>query len=224
MPDGARKMRVADATREAVRRCLVTGETAPRRELLRFVVGPGDEVMPDVLGTLPGRGLWLRARRDIVAAACARNHFARAARRPVATPAELPERVEALLAQRCVDILGLARRAGQAVSGFEKVRGWLGAGRAGVLVTASDGAPRASAKLGAAEHAPARIDVLRAAELARAFGRERVVHVAVAPGALAERLRLEAARLGGFRGGGGGSEKELAPRRVGTRQRAVEGR
>src|SRR3990170_3321014 len=123
----------------ARRRCLATREERDKAALLRFVVGPGDELVPDLEGRLPGRGLWLTPRRDIVAAAGAKNLFAKAARRRVVVSPDLAERVEALLLRRCLDLLGLARGAGQAVAGFEQVRAWLLARRGGVLLGGGGG-------------------------------------------------------------------------------------
>src|SRR5271154_922396 len=119
-----------------LRRCIVTGEERPKAELVRFVVGPDGAVVPDIDGRLPGRGLWTRAQRDIVAAAVTRRLFSRAAKQSVSTAPDLPDRVAALLLRRCVEGLGLARRAGQAVAGFEQVRSWLDHGRCGALVVA----------------------------------------------------------------------------------------
>src|SRR3546814_16671199 len=93
----------------------------------------------------------------------------------------------------------MARRAGQEVAGFEKVRAWLKGGRAGVLLEAADGAPEGRAKLRALVPQMPVVDLLRAAELGAAFGREQAVHVVLAPGGLAAKLNEEAARLGGFR-------------------------
>jgi Predicted nucleic-acid-binding protein implicated in transcription termination len=130
------------------RRCLVTGEVRPRGELMRFVVGPDDTVVPDLDRRLPGRGLWLTGRRDIVAQACAKRAFARGAKRQV-TPMTGPDGegldafVEAELFRRAVGALTLARKAGAYISGFEKVRSSLsglqeeGPDRA-VLLCASD--------------------------------------------------------------------------------------
>ena len=86
------------------------------------MVAPDGALVPDIAGRLPGRGLWLTHALDIVAAATAKRSFARAARAPVAVPEDLAGLVERLLASRCRDVLGLARRAGVAVGGFEKVR------------------------------------------------------------------------------------------------------
>lgn len=185
------------------RRCIVTGEVGPKSGLVRCALRPVDggpaELVPDIEGRLPGRGLWITARRDIVARAVAKNLFARAARGAVKVPDDLPDLIASLLARRCVDYLGMARRAGDAVAGFEQVRGWCQRGRVAALVEAQDAAPDGHRKIrGLAPGAPV-IAVLTGAELGAAFGRDRAVHVALAPGRIAERFCAEARRLGGFR-------------------------
>lgn len=181
------------------RRCIVTGEVRPIAELVRFVVGPDETLVPDVEGRLPGRGIWLSARRDVVNTAVAKRIFAKAARRAVVVPPDLADRVEGLLARRCADLLGLARRGGQAVAGFDQVRGALAAGRKGLLFAAVEGAADGRRKLQQVAPEVAEVAVLRADELGAALGREHFVHVLVAPGRIADRLSIEAARLAGFR-------------------------
>jgi uncharacterized protein len=170
-----------------------------RDALVRFVVGPDGAVVPDVAARLPGRGLWLTPRRDIVERAVAKRAFARAARRPVVVPPDLADRLEALLARRCGESLGLARRAGVAIAGFDRVGVAVRAGRAALLLFALDGAEAGRRKLGGRDMASA--TVLTAEELGVAFGRERIVHVAVSGGSLCRRLQLDLARLAGFRTG-----------------------
>jgi uncharacterized protein len=171
--------------------------------------------VPDVAGKLPGRGLWLTPRRDIVATAIAKRHFARAARQPVAVDDDLADRIEGLLAARCRDEVALARRAGQAVMGFAQVEAALAKGRAAVLLGASDGAADGRAKLRALAPALPVVEQLTAAELGAAFGREHVVHAALAPGRLATALLADAARLAGFRAGARGEilDAAVGPRR-----------
>jgi uncharacterized protein len=172
----------------------------PKLELLRCVVAPDGSLVPDLAGKLPGRGLWLTARRDIVATALAKRLFARAARRPVVVDDDLADRIELLLAARCRDEIGLARRAGQAVMGFAKVETALrAAGGAAVLLAASDGALDGRGKLKALAPALPVVEVLTGAELGAAFGREHVVHAALKPGRLADALLVDAARIAGFR-------------------------
>jgi len=181
------------------RRCIVTGESRDRGALLRFVVDPDGAVVPDVEARLPGRGLWLTPRRDIVERAVAKRIFARAARRPVAAPPELADRIESLLARRCCDALGLARRAGLAVAGFDRVGDALRRGRVGLLLFAVDGAEAGRRKRGALGRGLPSASVLSSTELGAAFGRERIVHVAVAGGPLCRRLLLDLSRLAGLR-------------------------
>jgi predicted RNA-binding protein YlxR (DUF448 family) len=184
----------------ALRTCLVSGESRDKSELLRFVVGPDGGIVPDIEGRLPGRGLWLLPRRDIVSKALAKRLFARAARRNVSVADGLADRVEDLLARRCVDLIGLARRAGQAVTGFAKVEAALDKGEAAVLVEAAEGAAGGRGKLKRLAPGLPVIDALTSAELGRAFAREMAVHAALLRGGLARKFLAEAARLAGFRG------------------------
>jgi predicted RNA-binding protein YlxR (DUF448 family) len=168
---------------------------------LRFVVGPGEELVPDLAGNLPGRGLWLTPRRDILERAVAKRLFARAARRPVAVPAGLADHVEALLARRVCDGLGLARRSGLAVAGFEKVCEAIRAGNAALLLAAVDGAEGGRSKIRALGRGLPVAAVLTATEMGAAFGRDHVVHVALGGGRLSSRLLADAEKLAGFRSG-----------------------
>jgi hypothetical protein len=140
-PKGAgRRVAGRVSTTDGCRRCVVAGAVMPRAALIRFVVSPEGVLVPDIGAELPGRGLWLSARRDIIEMAVAGKQVARAARRNVIVPDDLAGRVEGLLARHCLELIGLARRAGEAVAGFEKVREWLRSRPAGALLAASDGA------------------------------------------------------------------------------------
>lgn len=183
------------------RRCLVTGSVRPKAELLRFVADPRGHIVPDVAQRLPGRGLWLMARRDIVAEAVGKRLFARAAKAPVVVEAGIEDRIEALLARHCAELLGLARRAGLVRAGFVKVKAALAKGEVAVLVSATDGAADGRAKLGPVAPGTALVACLSASELSAALGRENAVHVALKPGRLADLFLAEARRLAGFRAG-----------------------
>lgn len=182
-----------------LRRCIATGESRPQNALLRFVIGPDGTPVPDLAARLPGRGLWLSPRRDIIARACSRNLFAKAAKAPVKVPEDLLGRVEALLRRRCLERLGLAARAGQAVCGHDKVAAWMDAGAVALLLQAEDAAEGGRRKL--RERARRRgdgvavIEMFDAETLGRALGREACVHVAVAPGRMAATLVADLARL-----------------------------
>lgn len=184
---------------QVLRRCIHSGEVRPRAELLRFVVDPDDRLIPDLAGNLPGRGLWVTANRKSIETAISRKLFDKAARRPLRVDEALVDRIEELLAQRCVDLIGLARRAGQAVCGFEKAGSRLRRGAAGLLLAAADGAADGRGKFRRLAPDLPIVESLLGCELGRAFGRDQVVHASVAPGALAEKLRIEGGRLDGIR-------------------------
>lgn len=185
--------------RATTRRCIASGELHAKGDLLRFVVAPDGGLVFDLAGKLPGRGLWLLPRRDMLDKACARGLFAKAARAAVVVPDDLSEQVARALRERCLGLLGFARRAGELTGGFEKVRSWLSGGRVGLLFQAADAAEDGRRKLRALARAvtptPAVVEIFTAEELGRALGRDAMVHVAVAPGLLAERLTAEVARL-----------------------------
>lgn len=183
--------------RGPLRRCIVTRESLAKEAMLRFVLGPEREIVPDLEGRLPGRGMWLSARADVLERGLRRGAFARATRGAVHVPPDLRERIEDGLRRRIRDLVGIARRSGQAVSGWDQVRDWLRAGKVGLLVEASDGSPAERDRLIGGRALPV-VAPLSSGMLGGVFGRERAVHVAVAPGRLAESIAVEAARLAGL--------------------------
>ncbi|TRD21966.1 RNA-binding protein [Palleronia caenipelagi] len=187
------------APEETERKCLVTCEVSPKRGLIRFVVGPGDIVYPDVAGKLPGRGMYVSSEREALETAVAKRLFSRGAKRQVSVPEGLVDQVEEQLAQRCVNRLGLARKAGKAIAGFEKVKDWLEKDQCRILLQASDGSERGKSKLFRPGGRGSFFDILTADELGLSFGRERVIHAALAAGRLAEDFRDDAVRLSGVR-------------------------
>lgn len=166
--------------------------------MLRFVIGPGSALVPDLDARLPGRGIWLSARRDVLETARTRGAFSRAARCQVVIPPDLAGMVVDGLVRRMAQTLGLARRAGQTVCGYAKVRGWIEAGSAGLVVQATDGSPDECVRLLSGARSLPVVKALTAAEMGKVFGRERVVHAALRTGSLADRLRQDNERFAGL--------------------------
>ena len=189
-----------DKTRDdPERRCIVTGESQPKAGLVRFGLGPDMQVVPDVLGRLPGRGMYVVADRAAIEKAAAKGLFTRAAKQPVTASAGLADDVEAQLVRRVIELISLSRKAGRAVAGFEKVKDWLVKDQAKILIQASDGSERGKTKLHPPGGNETFIGCLTARELGLAFGREHAIHGALASGGLTERVVEEAARLAGLR-------------------------
>lgn len=191
----------AEASRE--RRDIVSGEVMEESRLIRFVAGPDGAVVPDLARKLPGRGLWVAADRASVETAAKKGLFARAARTKLAPPAGLADQVEALLLKRILDGLGLARRAGDLISGFEKVQAAIAGGRAAWLIEAIDGAEDGRRKLIAAgrrsKNPPRLLALYSSEEMGLALGLENVIHTAFLAGRAADRWTSDVLRLSGFR-------------------------
>lgn len=181
---------------------MATGAALAPEEGLRFVLSPEGELAPDFSGKLPGRGAWLTPDRALLETALKKGAFARSFKTGVKAPADLAARIEAGLAKQALSALGLARRAGDVVAGFEKVRAALDAGAAAVLVSAAGAGEDGRRKLAGVAGGAAAVDLFTEDELAAALGRdEPTVHVALKTGPAAQRFLKEARRLEGFRRG-----------------------
>lgn len=184
------------------RRCIATGVSEGTAGLIRFVLDPEGGLTPDLAERLPGRGAWLSATRDAAALAAKKRLFSRGFKQPVEVSDDLPDQLEALLAKRLIEAISLTRKAGLAVSGFEKVKARLKQGGVGALLAASDGAEDGRGKLAPLAGEAEIVAVLTADELGMAFGRDSVVHAALDVGGATDRVLREARRLDGFRQSG----------------------
>lgn len=197
--------------RGPVRRCIATGDTVSTDSLVRFVVGPDSVIFPDLAGELPGRGIWVGGRRDLLELAVKKRLFARAAKKVVSVAEDLPDQVDAALARRCLALLGLAKRAGQLTLGYEKVRAMLLSDGKATVVAARDGSLKGRQKLlsgrsgdavvGGGNIGSGRriIDQFTIEELSLALGGENVVHAALRASGLADRFIIDCRRLKEFR-------------------------
>jgi predicted RNA-binding protein YlxR (DUF448 family) len=173
------------------RRCLVTGEVRPKDDLIRFVVGPDQTIVPDFSQSLPGRGLWVTATREAIAEAAHKNLFARAAKEPVKADVDLADRIADLLQKRCLELLGLARSAGIMIPGQLQVDAAVKAGKVGLLLIATD----AKGEIGRIEDIPVSRRFTRN-QLGAALGHDQLVYVGFNKAhGLTEKLRRELARL-----------------------------
>jgi predicted RNA-binding protein YlxR (DUF448 family) len=174
------------------RMCAVTRLVRPIDELIRFVVSPSGDAIPDLKRKLPGRGLWVSASRKAISEAARRNLFGKGFKRNVRISPTLAQDTENLLVRGIVEALAMAAKAGQVVSGFTKVGTALEARQARALIHAADGAADGIRKLNAIMRQTAEntdgshefpvIDVLTSAQLDLALGRSNVIHAALLAG------------------------------------------
>ena len=180
----------------ATRMCIVTRECLDEAALLRFVRSPEGVVVPDLARKLPGRGVWVRLNRGLVAEASRKRVFSRSFSAETRSPDDLPDLVGRLLRQTVLSMLPLARKAGEAVTGFMKVEDALQRGRTRILIHAADAQPDGCRKLDRlADETVERVTMFSGEELDLAFGRSNVVHAAVTRGGLAEKLVAAVRRI-----------------------------
>ena len=188
----------AERFRETERKCIATGQVLSKGELVRFVVGPNNILYPDPENKLPGRGLWVKADRSAIAKAVKEKLFSQAAKQSANCIENLAEQVENLITSRIIKLIGLSRKSGQCVGGYEKVKDWLKKDMVKVLIQSSDGSNREKSRLKTPKDGSF-IGWLTSRELGKAFGRENITHCALASGGLTQRIVEDAQRLRGLR-------------------------
>ena len=186
-----------------VRQCAVTRERYAPDALIRFVRGPDGTVVPDSFGKLPGRGAWIKADRATVKEGLATGAFSRAFKANSQPIEGLTDEIERQLVQRCTGLLGMAKKSGVAVLGFDQVRDYIRKQEPGLLLEASDGAEDGRNKvhfLAKAIYEDVKVaGALSSAELGMAFGRQHVVHALLEQGSLSDAYSVAYQRLIGFR-------------------------
>jgi predicted RNA-binding protein YlxR (DUF448 family)/ribosomal protein L30E len=191
------------------RTCIVTRRQAEPDELIRFVVGPDNVVVPDLKRNLPGRGCWVTADRLHMDQAAGRNHFARAFRKDVTVPPELGAMVDSLLARATIGILGLARKAGAVVLGAAKVESTVRSGKALLVLHATEASEDGVRKITQARRATAYASgpeiyaykLFSETELSLALGATNVIHAAVLAQDAGQAVLKRMVALDRYRGG-----------------------
>jgi hypothetical protein len=180
----------------AMRRCLVSGEQRAKADLIRFVVGPENTLIPDIAEKLPGRGLWILADRATIDEAIRKNLFTKAARHKVKIEEGLTDKAASLLAKRCLDLLGLAKGAGCVVYGQPQVEAALGNGSLDTVLLAADAGRDVTKKLA---HANLLKCALTRDQLGDALGRAQCVAAGLRSHPLSEKLKTEIKRWQGVK-------------------------
>ena len=191
----------------AERTCIVSRKVMDPADLIRFVVAPDGEVVPDIKRKLPGRGVWVTAGSEYVKQAVQKSLFARGFKTKVKADEGLTDRVDELLRDAALGALGFAKKAGQCITGSGKVEGSIRAGKAIAVLHASDGAEDGLRKLSQAVFAVERdggpkMEILRVfsnAQLNMALGATNVIHAALMEGGAARNCLHRVSQLKKYR-------------------------
>ena len=216
------------------RTCIVTRAKLDPDELLRFVLGPEGEVVPDLKRKLPGRGVWVQATAKAVSEAVRRKAFARGFKAPAQAPDDLALRVDALMEKDALQSLAMCNKAGLIVAGAFKVETEIAREAPAALIHARDGSPDGVRKLagalgrrGDAAKATPRIELFASSQLDLALGRANVIHAALRKGAASDAFLARCRRLAHYRAGGMAEgppdESPDAPPETAAHERVSEG-
>ena len=190
------------------RKCIATGKVEDTAKMVRFVLSPDGIVTPDIMGKLPGRGVWVSAHREALAKAIKAGGFSRGFKTKTKVDDSLTELVETLLARRLLGLLAMARKSGHIAIGYDQVKAAAASGKIAWRIEAREGAADGRGKIRTLAKAvameldmpvPKVIGCFSGAELATALGRDTVVHVSLPPGKLAKAFTADAGRFRGFR-------------------------
>lgn len=180
--------------------CFVTKDTCPRAEMLRFVVSPDKNVVFDASEKLPGRGMWLKADASLLEQAVNKRIFYKAAHGTVKIPADLAHQVETSLSKQCRNLLGLCRKAGLLVFGYEAVKKVVSQKEAVAVFEALDASERGQNKVFRSDDSFPVYAVLSRSELGQIAGLDEVVHMALLAGRLSDETMAVAHKIALFSG------------------------
>jgi hypothetical protein len=200
---------------EVMRECCLTRESKPAGELIRFALGPDDCLVPDVDARAPGRGVWVTLSEAMVDEAVRKKAFGRGLKQAVTVPADLALLTRKRLEERLLGALGLARKAGQIVTGAAKVEAAIAARKIVGLFTAIDAAENGRSRMQALlrgrfpQGEVGHFEFLTSSQLDLALGLENVIHAALVKGAAADAALARAHRLARYRAGHGKEDGTL---------------
>ena len=196
------------------RKCILSGEHAPKSALIRLALGPDARIAPDIHAKAPGRGAWIGVDRSTLEIAIAKGKLRGALNRAFKTSTveigeDLPQRIEDALARTTLDRLGLEARAGTLITGSDRIAENARKGAVSLLLHAADAAEDGCRKLDQAlrvgsdmEGSSLRGTIIPAGRLtlSMALGRENVVHIAITASGAAARVSDSLARWRHFIG------------------------
>jgi len=191
----------------AERRCVASGETRDKSSLIRFVKGPEDVIVPDIMEKLPGRGVWVSAEKTMLETAMKSGAFSRGFKSKTSVNSDLTALTTSLLRRRVLSLMTMSLKAGQAYMGFDQVKSAAQGTPLAWRIEASDGSSGGRSKIRVLTKSVAKeleqpeagvIGCFTSAELGKAFGREDIVHAAIKAGPMAKAFNQAARRLSGF--------------------------
>ncbi|WP_375606784.1 MULTISPECIES: RNA-binding protein [unclassified Bartonella] len=169
------------------RTCIVTRKNASVQTLIRFVIGPNNQIVPDLKANLPGRGVWISAHHAVIEKAIKQKAFHRNFKTDVEVAPNLVHVVDTLLLKAALSSLSMARKAGAIVMGATKVDAAIRSGKVILVLHAKETTEDGKRKIAQAIHSIQQqtnrtiktISLFTSDEMRVAFGSNPVMHAAL---------------------------------------------
>ncbi|EJF84275.1 hypothetical protein MCU_00943 [Bartonella elizabethae Re6043vi] len=169
------------------RTCIVTRQNASAQTLIRFVIGPNNQIVPDLKANLPGRGVWISAHHTVIDKAIKQKAFHKNFKTEVEVAPNLVHIVDTLLLKAALSSLSMARKAGAVVMGATKVDAAIRSGQVTLVLHAKESTDDGKRKIAQAIHAIQQqtnrtiktISLFTSDEMRVAFGSTPVMHAAL---------------------------------------------
>ena len=178
-----------------MRKCLVTGSSIDKKNLIKFVIGPENQLIADIDQNLPGRGYWVKADRQTIIIALKKNYFFTAVKKKITIHSDLLSVIEEQIKKRIIQQISISRKAGQTVFGFEKVKSALLKKSINLLIQAKDGSNKEKQRILTKTKLKIIDNCLTSAELGKALGRDKVIHCGILGNGFVEKIIFNANRL-----------------------------
>lgn len=134
------------------RTCIVTRQNASAQTLIRFVIGPNNQIVPDLKANLPGRGVWISAHHAVIDKAIKQKAFHKNFKTDVEVAPNLVHIVDTLLLKAALSSLSMARKAGAVVIGATKVDAAIRSGQVILVLHAKETTEDGKRKIAQAIH------------------------------------------------------------------------
>ncbi|WP_375631075.1 MULTISPECIES: RNA-binding protein [unclassified Bartonella] len=169
------------------RTCIVTRKNASAQTLIRFVIGPNNQIVPDLKANLPGRGVWISAHHAVIEKAIKQKAFHKNFKTDVEVAPNLVHVIDTLLLKAALSSLSMARKAGAIVMGATKVDAAIRSGKVILVLHAKETTEDGKRKIAQAIHSIQQqtnrtiktISLFTSDEMRVAFGSNPVMHAAL---------------------------------------------
>ena len=161
------------------RRCVLTGEVKPKTDLLRFVLLEDGTVIPDFNKKVAGHGFYISNSQKLLKGLTVKNPLNKILHTNTVISEDLPQMVEQILYKKGLEAVNLARKAGDLVCGFEKIKDLIAKDKAALVIEAADAGDDGRQKIAAMAKNLEKFTIYDVATLSKALNRENTVYLAV---------------------------------------------